>query len=300
MKMIATAAMLAALLSPTVVLAQKTGGAPDFTLEPNYGSVNLEAGFTPDPWTKSILAGGSVPASGARSGCEGRVSAAPDLQLFYEAGSLDLTVRVHASEDTTLLINSPNGQWYCDDDGGGGLDPRVVVSDPQSGRYDIWVGTYGDSMVQSTLEISELGGTSGGGGGGGTGGPDINASPNYGTVNLRAGFTPDPWTKSILAGGSVPASAARSGCEGSVSAAPDLQVFYDAGGADLTFKVSAGEDTTLLINAPNGRWYCDDDSGGALDPKVVITNPQSGRYDVWVGTYGEDMVQSTLQVTEVD
>jgi hypothetical protein len=55
-----------------------------------------------------------------------------------------------------------------------------------------------------------------------------------------------------------------------------------------------------LINTPNGRWYCDDDSGGSLNPKVQITNPQSGRYDVWVGTYGDDMVQSTLKVSELD
>ena len=299
MKTFAVATAVAILLAPTASLAQKSGSRPDFTLDPNYGSVNLDAGFTPDPWTKSILAGGSVPASAARSGCEGSVSAAPDLQVFYDAGSLDLTIRAHASEDTTLLINTPGGQWYCDDDSGGDLDPKVLISDPESGRYDIWVGTYNDSMVQSTLEISELGGTSGGGSGGG-GRPDITLSPNYGTANLEAGFTPDPWTKSILAGGSVPASAARDGCEGSVSAAPDIQIFYEAGDADLTIKVGASEDTTLLVNTPNGRFYCDDDSAGGLNPKVTITNPQSGRYDIWVGTYGDDMVNSTLQVTELD
>jgi hypothetical protein len=55
----------ALLLAPTSSLAQKSGAKPDFTLEPNYGSVRLETGFTPDPWTKSILAGGSIPASAA-------------------------------------------------------------------------------------------------------------------------------------------------------------------------------------------------------------------------------------------
>jgi len=298
MKTIAVVTAVAILLAPTASLAQKSGSRPDYTLNPNYGSVSLDAGFTPDPWTKSILAGGSVPASGARSGCEGSVSAAPDLQLFYEAGSLDLTIRAHASEDVTLLVNTPGGQWYCDDDGGGNLDPKITISGPQSGRYDIWVGTYNDNMVQSTLEISELGGTSGSGGGGR---PDITLSPNYGTANLRAGFTPDPWTKSILAGGSVPASAAREGCAGKVSAAADIQIFYDGSSdADLTFKVTASDDTTLLVNTPNGRFYCDDDSAGGLNPKVTITNPQAGRYDVWVGTYGEDMVDATLQVTELD
>lgn len=295
-KTIALTAMAAIAFAPGVSFAQKSGARPDFTLDPNYGEVSLEAGFTPDPWTKSILAGGSVSASSARSGCEGSVSAAPDLQLQYEAGEFDLTVRALASEDTTLLINTPSGQWLCDDDSGGDLNPKVLISDPQSGRYDIWLGTYGGEMVQSTLEISELddSGSSGGEA------PDPGLDPNFGSVNLETGFTPDPHEKSILAGGSIAASVAKPGCEGKVSAAADYHVFFEAGTMDLTFMVEASEDTTLLINAPNGRWYCDDDSGGGVNPKVLITNPQSGRYDVWVGTYGDDMVQSTLKVSELD
>lgn len=156
MKSIAVIAAASMLLAPGVSLAQKSGAKPDFTLDPNYGSVRLETGFTPDPWTKSILAGGSIAASAAQSGCEGKVSAAPDLQLNFEAGDLDLTIKAVANEDTTLLVNSPGGRWYCDDDSGGDLDPKVTITNPQSGRYDIWVGTYNGSMVQSTLEVSEL------------------------------------------------------------------------------------------------------------------------------------------------
>jgi hypothetical protein len=296
MKLIAIAASAALVLAPGVSVAQKSGAKPDFTLDPNYGEVALETGFTPDPWTKPILAGGSVPASAARSGCEGSVSAAPDLQLNFEAGEFDLTIRALASEDTTLLVNTPGGQWLCDDDSGGGVNPKVLISDPESGRYDIWLGTYGDDMVQSTLEISELGGSDASD----AGAPDPGLDPNFGSVNLETGFTPDPHEKAILAGGSIPAASAKSGCEGKVSAAADYQVFFEPGSMDLTFLVEASEDTTLLINAPNGRWYCDDDSGGGVNPKVLITNPQAGRYDVWVGTYGDDMVQSTLKVSELD
>ena len=156
MKSIAFIAAASVLMAPGVSLAQKTAAKPDFTLDPNYGSVRLESGFTPDPWTKSILAGGSVPTSAAKSGCEGKVSAAPDLQLNYEAGSLDLTVMATADEDTTLLINTPNGRWYCDDDSAGSLNPKVTITNPQNGRYDVWVGTYGSDMVQSTLKVTEI------------------------------------------------------------------------------------------------------------------------------------------------
>ncbi|WAC59656.1 hypothetical protein [Brevundimonas sp. SL130] len=296
MKLIAIAASAALVLAPSVSVAQKSGARPDFNLDPNYGEVALETGFTPDPWTQSILAGGSVPASAALSGCEGSVSAAPDLQLNFEAGEFDLTVRALASEDTTLLVNTPSGQWLCDDDSGGGVNPKVLISEPKSGRYNIWLGTYGDDMVQSTLEISELGGSDATD----AGTPDPGLDPNFGSVNLETGFTPDPHEKTILAGGSIPAASAKSGCEGKVSAAADYQVVFEPGSMDLTFLVEASEDTTLLINAPNGRWYCDDDSGGGVNPKVLITNPQAGRYDVWVGTYGDDMVQSTLKVSELD
>lgn len=297
MKSIAIVAAASVLFAPGVSLAQKGEARPDFNLDPNYGTVDLSVGFEPDPYTKAIRAGGSIPASRAKSGCEGNVSAAPDFQVTYEAGALDLTFKAVASEDTTLLVNTPGGDWYCDDDSGGDLDPEVTIDAPQSGRYDIWVGTYGDSMVDSTLSVTERVGMDGDDSGSG---PDISLEPNYGTANLRGGFTPDPWIKSILAGGSSPASAAKSGCEGSVSAAPDIQIFFEPGDSDLTFRVRAEEDTTLLINTPNGRFYCDDDSGGDLDPKVTITNPQSGRYDIWVGTYNDSMVQSTLEVSEMD
>ncbi|MDQ1155598.1 hypothetical protein [Brevundimonas sp. SORGH_AS_0993] len=298
MRSIAIVTAAALLLTPSVSFAQKSAvrNGPDFTLNPNYGSTHLSSGFTPDPFTKPIRAGGSTQASQVRSDCEGAVSSAPDFQLFYEAGSLDLTFSVAASEDTTLLINTPGGRWLCDDDSGGDLDPKITVNSPESGRYDVWVGAYNKRMVQSTLSISELGDSDESGGGS----PDIELDPNYGSVNLRVGFTPDPYIKDIQAGGSVSASAAKDGCEGKVSAAPDFQVFYDAGDADLTFLAEADSDTTLLINAPNGRFYCDDDSGGGMNPKIKITNPQSGRYDIWVGTYGEDMVQSKLKVTETD
>ena len=116
MKSIAFVAAASVLLAPGVSLAQKSGAKPDFTLEPNYGSVRLETGFTPDPWTKSILAGGSIPASAAKSGCEGKVSAAPDLQLNYTAGDLDLTMTngFVLTEQEEVFEDDPMRLWEND------------------------------------------------------------------------------------------------------------------------------------------------------------------------------------------
>ena len=58
----------------------------------------------------------------------------------------------------TLLVNAPDGSWYCNDDSNG-LNPMVSWSSPRSGQYDIWIGTYGSGsgMASATLTISELG-----------------------------------------------------------------------------------------------------------------------------------------------
>jgi hypothetical protein len=97
------------------------------------------------------------------------------------------------------------------------------------------VGTYNDDMVQSTLQISELGGSDTSDG---RGAPNIGpgAQLRFGAAARRL-HARSACTKSILAGGSSPASAAKSGCEGSVSSAPDIQIFFEPGDADLTFRV---------------------------------------------------------------
>lgn len=126
---------------------------------------------------------------------------------------------------------------------------------------------------------------------------NYNLSPSYGGANLSAGFSPDPWTVSITAGGQN--DAGRVGCAGYVADAPDYRVNYSAGGFSLYFSVQSGADTTLVINAPDGRWYCNDDYNG-LNPAVIFGNPMSGQYDIWIGTfdYGS-LPSSTLYVSEV-
>lgn len=117
---------------------------------------------------------------------------------------------------------------------------------------------------------------------------DINAAPNYGTVNLRTGFTPDPHVVQVQSGGNIDAQRISANCLGFISNAPDVRLNF-VGGSNLPLVISAasGADTTLVINAPDGRWYCDDDGGAnGLNPGIRFNNPMSGRYEIWVGTYG--------------
>ena len=125
--------------------------------------------------------------------------------------------------------------------------------------------------------------------------------PNFGSVRLRTGFTPDPYTVDIYAGGSIDAYSDTDlpgACVGNISDAPDFSVTYTAGRLPLAFRTVSGSDTTLIINGPDGRWSCDDDSFGDSDPQVVFRRPQSGKYDVWVGVFNGDGAQAVLGITE--
>ena len=148
--------LIAAALLPALAVLAVPATAQDVSATPNFGSVNLSAGFTPDPRTISVTSGGSISASNVGSSCAGSISNAPDLRLSYTAGSLPLIISVNSSSDTTLVINAPDGRWYCDDDSGDGVNPSVRFNSPQSGRYEIWVGSYGGGNAQAILAISEV------------------------------------------------------------------------------------------------------------------------------------------------
>ncbi|NJR20608.1 MAG: peptidase S1 [Hyphomonadaceae bacterium] len=143
-------AALACVVTPAV--------AQNISANPTYGTYNLSGGFQPDPTNVRVSSGGNIDASSLGNGCTGFIASAPDVRLNYEPGSLPLIISVNSSADTSLAINLPNGQWLCDDDSGNrGMNPSITLRDVQSGQYDIWVGTYGETDAKSaTLSFSEL------------------------------------------------------------------------------------------------------------------------------------------------
>lgn len=144
---------------PVVLVLLGLAGQPllaqSVSAEPTYGSVSLEAGFLPDPHVTSLTAGGSIDMN--MGDCAyGQVAEAPDVDLYYTAGSTSLYIYAEAKQDVTLLINLPDGSWICNDDGYSGTNPLVVIPKAASGLYDIWVGTYGTELTAASLSISEL------------------------------------------------------------------------------------------------------------------------------------------------
>jgi hypothetical protein len=128
---------------------------------------------------------------------------------------------------------------------------------------------------------------------------NVSLAPTYGDVSLEEGFTPDPHETELTAGGSITTEV--SGCVGKVAEAPDVDLRYStSGGSTLYIYAISGVDTTLLVNLPNGSWSCDDDSFGDGDPIVIIENAPSGLYDIWVGTFGDELSPATLYISEID
>ncbi len=132
--------------------------------EPNSGSVSLSANFDEDPTTVEVVSGGDLDASEAiGSGCSGHISEDPDVRLSFTADpqpdAFPLFISAVSDGDTVLVINAPDGNWYCNDDGGEGSNPLIVFGPAQSGDYEIWVGSYDEGEYHdATLRISELSG----------------------------------------------------------------------------------------------------------------------------------------------
>jgi len=265
-------------------------------LSPTYGSVTLKSGFNPDPFVKNVTSGGPIHTQLA--GVNAHVADAPDFRLFYTAGSFPLTFKAQSSGDTTLLINLPDGSWIANDDGGSGLNPQIRLDHPKSGRYDIYVGSYRNTMSQAKLTITELTSQSNPAPGPvSTGTPDPSLNATYGSVTLQTGFLPDPVVRNVTAGGSL--TTKLGGVSAHVASAPDYRLFYTAGKAPLTFSVDSAADTTLLINLPDGTWVANDDGAGNHNPMIRLTNPMSGRYDIFVGTFGTSLTApARLSITE--
>jgi hypothetical protein len=148
---LAAGAALAVIGAGGVAIAQNTN-APA-----TYGNYELNAGFLPDPVYADVVAGGSRNAANLGGACRGGIANAPDVRVFYSAGSYPITIWAESSADTTIVINAPDGSYYCNDDMDGSRNPGIRFTNPAPGRYEIWVGAYNDSAqgAQARVFFSE-------------------------------------------------------------------------------------------------------------------------------------------------
>lgn len=153
MRMTIAAAALALVAGATGAEA-----CPDWRAQPHFGQIELWAGFRPDPYSRSITAGGNIavgPCLG--NGWVGYVTRRPDFDLYWHGSTARLSIVVDTAADSILLVNGPDGTWYFNDDLSQS-DRRSVVTieRPQEGLYDIWIGSYdGSRRNPGRLYITE-------------------------------------------------------------------------------------------------------------------------------------------------
>ncbi len=145
---------------PTLAPTGNPGDTLDLTADPNYGLIEIDSGFIPDPRTQEVASGGIVDVSYLGGGCTGWASSAPDFSVRYTIIGFSSLLRFYfeGSGDATLVINDPQGNWSCNDDSEfGGVNPLIDFSNPADGRYDIWVGSFSPgTTILGTLNVTEV------------------------------------------------------------------------------------------------------------------------------------------------
>jgi hypothetical protein len=80
---------------------------------------------------------------------------------------------------------------------------------------------------------------------------------------------------------------AQNRCMGYGSLTPDHTIDISAALPKLTLQLKTrSQDTTLIVEGPNNRLYCvDDSSEGGKDAGLTLTDLKAGTYKVWVGAF---------------
>ncbi len=108
------------------------------------------------PLTAEVRAGGTVPlelCDGVPG--TGNIPFDPSASILYVADRkrMDLEVRTEGACDTVILLRTPTGRWFFDDDNGGERNARIRIAAPREGRYEIWVGSQEGRACETKLSL---------------------------------------------------------------------------------------------------------------------------------------------------
>lgn len=268
---------------------------PDWQQDGVTLSIDAQTAWSAQSYPMMAGGGLNLGACGTLPGT-GYVTMAPHFTITYDARNTgyDLDFRVDSQCDTVMLINDAGAAWHFNDDADGTLNARLRLANAPSGIYDVWVGTYSPQACAATLILETFPAGAGAVAGGC---PDW----SLGGAEMQIGAGQSD-RREVVAGGPVNLfnNECGTGGHGHVAQAPDFSLYYDGqdSGATLQVSVQAQCDTLLLINDPGTTWLFNDDHT-SFDPQISIEAAASGRYDIWVGTYGDAMCQSTMSVASI-
>ncbi len=130
------------------------GNCPSFAYTGATFSLTGDDLYSRDSFQSQAMGGADV------NGCGlpgfGYASQAPQYS-FYLSGmdAYRLEMIVNSSCDTTLLVNTADGQWFYDDDSAGNLNPLLNLRGGNllNGRVDVWLGSYSGAACPATLSL---------------------------------------------------------------------------------------------------------------------------------------------------
>lgn len=246
----------------------------------------LTGGFLPDPARATVTAGGASATSDWVRGCPGLVAEAPALEVVVTDATRPLHLHLAAEGLAAALVETPDGLFRCVPAEGGMVSVGPLPA--ADGPHRLWPAPAvpGEGVaVQVLVTERELAG------------PEL-AWALLGGADLLAHDAPAAFgavtaptapgaseTRVALLPGALDGRVTPEGCAGRIDAArPDLAVTVAEGAPALHLRVRSEADTTLVVRAPSGELFCDDDSFG-LDPALSLSAPEAGAWAVWLGVF---------------
>ncbi|MCO6450161.1 MAG: META domain-containing protein [Caldilineales bacterium] len=293
--------------------------------------LDLEAGFALDPFIVSVNGGGEIDVSDLIEDCNGFVNVNPVVSLDWQGDAEFVKAFFVSDHDPMMVVQTPNGEYLCSDDANSLLlDPVLKITDPPTGRYNIWVGSYAENqlipgiLVLTTRPDVDLGTFA-------LGSlirrpqvpeilpePELRIDPTVVTEAL-ARFKGDEIVMDETDNNTASADVASEGeipafdiplegpgelqCTGYISDTPDMVIDWTGDASKLAFFFEGDQDATLIVIGPDGRVLCNDDAvaGENLNPLILVDAPQNGRYGVVVGRLNTDEpLNGKITVTAVE
>lgn len=328
---------LTLLLAAVVVAPAQAQSQPAVDEPPAaFLTLNLAAGYPLDPFIVSLNGGGPVDASALGGDCVGYIGESPTLAVNWTGDAEFVEAFFYSDHDPVLVIETPDGDYLCNDDANEHLlDPVIQLDNPAHGEYKIWAGAYdADQLIPGVLVLTTR--------------PEVHLGTfDLGSLVQRPAIARDlvetenpqrplsataamtdvmrtrlapialnvdagPFTTTVTVDGTFPAfeiAVRGDRCNGLLERGPTFVFEWEEESERLRIFFESDLDSTLLVETADGQILCNDDSIAAqiasgesevvnLNPLVEIAEPVPGRYYVFVGRLADEgEVSGVLTVT---
>ena len=275
--------------------------------EPFTGTLFLGGGQEKwlDPTLVSALGGSTegrtVDVSTLKEGCSGYLPTRPDVAVNWEEQENVDKLRFFflSMGDPSLVLVTPSGEVLCSDDLNPLVrDPYIEVENPEPGKYLAFLGSYEEGLhypgffvvtsqdwnpatmdlarlfprkvdprgIPETLSLDALK----------LEGADVQLPE---AVQLSA--TDLPSTQPVTGGGLLGAfnlDQPNKSCTGFIGAIPSYRFEWTGAADPLALFFEGDVDTTLVVRAPDGTFFCGEDANGSKNVNPYLTlEPSAGR-----------------------